>query len=167
MNDSDLPVTMTVARGFFRLLSGFRGYPKAGPGEDHFIKAFRESVVSVEHAMAVVNAFSNTMPTIQEIRESALNLRPKFEQKVDQTAEWEAKYGKPDTQWASKLLGNHERAIGAVHWQAIRDSLYYTEGPGRGKPSGFWQEAMERHLATRPNEVAALRAEVAEYGWEA
>ena len=58
-------VDFFVAKALFQALSGFRGYPKAGPGEDHFVEAFQSSVVSVAHARAVVASFDGLMPTIR------------------------------------------------------------------------------------------------------
>ena len=54
----------------------------------------------------------------------------------------------------------------AMLWQAIRDSLYYTEGPGSGRPDQFWSAATEKHKRNHPAEVAAFRVQLAESGWE-
>lgn len=104
------------------------------------------------------------------------------EQNVFNTAELEAKYGPPDPEWSHNLVnfpsptGNpvkdHRNAINAMRYQAIRDCLYYTEGPGRLKHEGnnpkerrdneaFWQQAMDRHNDKRPEEVKFLRAAIA------
>ena len=50
-------VDFFVAKTLFQALSGFRGYPKAGPGEDHFVEAFQSAVISVAHARAVIASF--------------------------------------------------------------------------------------------------------------
>ena len=88
-------VAFSICKALFRDLSGFRGYPKEGPGEDHFVRTFQRSVISVDHARAVVASFTGIMPTIQEIRDAAFNMRPQFEPAEDQRAKWEAEYGRP------------------------------------------------------------------------
>jgi hypothetical protein len=172
-------VDFSVAKALFQSLSGFRGYPKPGPGEDHFVEAFQFSVVSVAHARAVIASFDGVMPTVREIRDSAFNLRPQFETTVDQRKEWEAKYGPPDPMWSANLVSTlagkpdpiarnrqHQEERRAMLWQAIRDSLYYTEGPGSGRPSDFWQAAAEGQKRNHPDEVAAFRLELQQSGWD-
>lgn len=93
---SEPQVTRVVAAVTLRQLSGFVGYPKAGPGEEYFIDAFQMACISVDHARAVIAAFDEHMPTLKEIRETALNLKPKFEPPSEsQRAQWEREYGKP------------------------------------------------------------------------
>lgn len=173
-------VDFSVAKALFQALAGFRGYPKAGPGEDHFVEAFQSAVVSVAHARAVIASFDGIMPTIREIKDSAFALRPQFEVTVDQRKEWEAKYGKPDPMWSQNLVNElagkvrvdpaerrilHDQERRAMLWQAIRDSIYYTEGPGATRPFGFWMESAEKHERNHPNEVAAFRKELQDCGW--
>ena len=96
MSTPDLAVAFSVCKAMFQDLSGFRGYPSPGPGEDHFIRVFQKAIISVDHGRAVVASFTGTMPTIQEIRDSASNLRPQFQPPEDQRAKWEAEFGKPE-----------------------------------------------------------------------
>jgi hypothetical protein len=178
-------VDFSVAKALFQALSGFRGYPKPGPGQDHFVEAFQSSVVSVAHARAVIASFDGVMPTVREIRDSAFNLRPQFETTVDQRKEWEAKYGPPDTAFSRRIRQMAGTATDkpapadpetirrqyaeekrCMLWQAIRDSLYYTEGPGGRGPDQFWGAAAEKHKRNHPAEVAAFRAQLAESGWD-
>jgi hypothetical protein len=95
MSEERPAIARVIASALFRDLSGFQGYPKAGPGEDHFIRAFQACVISVDHARAVIASFTGKMPTIQEIRDSAYSLREKFEVTEDQRIAWEREYGKP------------------------------------------------------------------------
>ncbi len=187
-------VDFSVAKALFQALSGFRGYPKPGPGEDHFVEAFQSSVVSVAHARAVIASFDGVMPTVREIRDAAFNLRPQFETTVDQRKEWEAKYGPPDPMWSANLIDKlasksakldpierkrqHLEDRRAMLWQAIRDSMYYTEGPGkidldnilgakeRGFSRRFWREAAQRNAANHPVEVALFRIELEASDWK-
>ena len=187
-------VDFSVAKALFQALSGFRGYPKPGPGEDHFVEAFQASVVSVAHARAVLASFDGVMPTVREIRDSAFNLRPQFETTVDQRKEWETKYGPPDPMWSANLIGKlagksgkidpserarqHTEERRAMLWQAIRDSLYYTEGPGkieldnmlgrdeRNFSRGFWRDAARRNAENHPLEVALFRIELETSNWK-
>lgn len=174
-----------VAKSFLRQLSGFRGYPKDDEAQGRFIEVLCEVSLSVEHALAIIWAFDENFPTIREIRDTAYNLRSKFDPKLDQRAEWESKYGKPDTGWSERFA---ERAANAVPSpgrvdpearkrqygeerramlrQAIRDSLYYTEGPGSGRPDSFWHEAVQKHKRNHPAEVAAFRLQLQQSGWD-
>ena len=173
-------VVPSVGKVLLRTLSGFKGYPR-GDGENRFVEALCEISLSVEHAASTLLCFDGEFPTIREMREAALNLRPKFEQKIDQRAEWEREYGKPDPGWSARF---QEKAAGAVPsvdpkerkllyaeekrcmlWQAIRDSLYYTEGPGGRGLDQFWNAAAQGHARKHPQEVAAFRAQLAESGW--
>lgn len=95
MKAPEFAVAFSVCKATFRDLSGFRGYPKEGPGEDYFVKAFQAAIVSVDHGRAVVASFTGVMPTIQEIRDSAFALRSQFQPPEDLKAKWEEVYGKP------------------------------------------------------------------------
>ena len=102
----------------------------------------------------------------------------------EQKAELKAQYGPPDPAFASKLLAvptkaEHKAMRKASSWQAIRDSVFYTEGPGkieldnklgrqeRNESRAFWRQAMDRHNRDHAADVAAFRLELAEHGWEA
>ena len=187
-------VDFSVAKALFQALSGFKGYPRPGIGEDHFVEAFQASVVSVAHARAVLASFDGDMPTIREIKDSAFNLRPKFENTVDQLKEWESKYGPPDPMWSAKLVDRlkggsatldpqarkqqHAEERNAMLWQAIRDSIYYTEGPGkieldnmigateRNFSRKFWREAAQRNTENHAVDVALFRIELGQSNWK-
>jgi hypothetical protein len=96
--------------------------------------------------------------------------------------ELEKLYGKPDPDWSSKFLktaltGNkakdHANQLNEVRYQAIRDSLYYTEGPGRSelgkgqsardrdKAESFWNDAMKHHNEKHADDVAFFRHAIA------
>ena len=166
------------------LLGNLRGFRKApvGDGFNRFAEVLCECSISVEHAMAVVETFDYEFPTLRDIRDAAHNLRPKFEPKVDQKAEWDRQYGKPDPDWSRRMMAaatglaapvdpmERKRQYAdekrAMLWQAIRDSIYYTEGPGSRGPDQFWSAAMDRHNRNHAVEVAAFRGQLAESGWE-
>src|ERR1700686_2135249 len=93
-----------VGRALLGHLQGFRKAP-VGPGLNRFAEVLCECSISVEHATAVVDSFDNEFPTLRDIRDTASNLRPKFEAKVDQKKEWEAKYGKPDPAFSRRIAG--------------------------------------------------------------
>jgi len=188
-------VQPTVGRGLLRTLSGFKNYPR-GDGESRFVDALCEISLSVEHAASTLLCFDGEFPTIREMREAALNLRPKFEAKaVDQKKEWEAKYGKPDPGWSQRFTEGatanaptldpaarkkqHREERRAMLWQAIRDSIFYTETPmGRAELARiddkkdrieaftFWRLAAERNQNNHPEEAAAFRVELQECGWD-
>jgi hypothetical protein len=100
-----------------------------------------------------------------------------------QKAELKALYGPPDPAFASKLLAvptpaEHKAMRKAVLWQAIRDSIWYTEGPGkieldnklgREERNGsrvIWREAMNKHNREHAADVAAFRLELEQHGWD-
>lgn len=184
-----------VGRALLRQLSGFRGYPK-GEGESRFIDVLCEVSLSVEHALGIVEAFDGDFPTIHEMRDTALNLRPKYEpKKPDQMEQWEKQYGKPDPAWSVRF---QEKAAGAVPsvdpkerkrlhaeekrvmlWQAIRDGIFYSETPmGRQELAQiddkderinafkFWRQAAQRNERNHASEVAAFREQLQNTGWD-
>jgi hypothetical protein len=172
-------VVYSVGAAILRRLSGYRGYPKAGPGEDTFIHALCGCVVSVVHANAVVDSFTETFPTVRGIRDVALNLRPRFEPQTSEKEQWEKKYGKPDPDWSRNLIaGSHEQNKRRMLWQCIRDAVYYTEGPGkfrlgqiedwreRKADIAFWNHQMKRMCKDHGPGLATFREELATRGWE-
>jgi hypothetical protein len=184
-----------VAKSFLRQLSGFRGYPKDDEAQTRFIEVLCEVSLSVEHALAIIWAFEDQFPTLKEIRDTAFNLRPKFEAKVDQTKQWEKQYGKPKPEWSVRF---QEKAAGAVlsvdpkerkrlHaeekramlWQAVRDAIFYTDtSMGRAELAAiddkderinafkFWRQAAQRNQRDYPAEVAAFRQQLETTGWD-
>ncbi|HUD74514.1 MAG TPA: hypothetical protein VMQ76_05530, partial [Terracidiphilus sp.] len=104
--------------------------------------------------------------------------------------EWEAKYGKPDPMWSANLVHDvvdaavrkqaHIEEKRAVLWQAIRDSIYYTENAqARAMDLGaivdnderieafkFWRQAAKRNQRDHPTEVTAFRLELERDGWD-
>lgn len=77
-------------------LAGYRGYPNSEAGEDRFARELATVAISVDHATSIVEAFEETFPTIKELRDTASNLRVKFEESErDRRKEWERIYGKP------------------------------------------------------------------------
>lgn len=184
-------VDFSVAKALFQSLSGFRGYPKPGAGEDHFVEAFQGSVISVAHARAVIASFDGEMPTIREIKDQAFTLRSQFETTVDKRKEWEAKYGPPDPAWSRALVQSiavkldpqarkrqYVEQARAMLWQAVRDALYYTEGPGkveldnmlgekdRNFSRRFWRESAQWLKKDHAAEVAAFRLELEASDWK-
>ena len=173
----------TVARAFLRQLSGFRGYPKDSAGEGRFVEVLCEVSISVEHALAIIWAFEENFPTIREIRDTSLNLRVKFEAEIDQKKEWELKYGKPDLEWSNHISiatnANYAAGRRAMRWQAIRDSIFYTEPPmgredlariddrdERINAFKFWRQVAKRNQRVHPTDVEAFRAELEQSGWD-
>ena len=122
-------VGIEVGKGLLSQLAGFRKAP-IGSGINRFAEVLCECSISVEHAMAVIETFDYEFPTLRDIRETAHNLRPRFEPKVDQREQWEKEYGKPDPLWSRRMesatTANYPDQKRAMLWQAIRDSIYYT-----------------------------------------
>ena len=85
-------VVRSVSDGIFRhQLEGFDKYPRGR--DERFLEVFNSCVVSVDHARAVVDAFRVNMPTLQDIIDTALNLRPRFEVTETDREKWEREYG--------------------------------------------------------------------------
>jgi hypothetical protein len=171
-------VNSVVAAALFRKLSGFPGYPKSEQGEAHYIEAFQDASISVDHARAIIAVFDERMPTLREIRDAALNLRPRFEPQIDQRTEWEKQYGKPDPNWSKNLIGSHAQQRARMLWQSIRDAVYYAEGPGKSRLAAiqdwkqrhadieFWTGRMVRTCKNHAAELLVFRQELAARGWD-
>jgi hypothetical protein len=153
------PVTFDICMAFIkRRLKGFRRAPRADDEWDAFTEELQAGVVSVEHMQAVLQTFDEEMPTIRQIRDVAANLRPKFERVPDQYAEWRKQFGPPSTM----RVPVDEMAM---HWQAFRDALYYTEGSGDAKSLGFWEKALLEDSKEHPDSVAFVRDQARRLGW--
>ena len=135
-------VSREVAEALFRKLSGFRGYPAAGPGEQFFIDTFQMACISVAHAQAVIEVFDETMPTKREIRDAAFNLRPKFERPSPALKEqWERESGPP--QPFDVTVPKVERRVDEL-WRLLRHKF-----PGCGRPGKPWPSWMVLAKAAR------------------
>jgi len=172
---SAFAVQEETALGLIRFhLSGFRGYPPSEIGEKVFARAVSEQTISVKHAEAVLKQFDERFPTLREIIDTAQNLKPEFEHLESPQQAWEREYGKP-VPFSMNAAPADETAL---HWQAIRDALYYTEGPGiheldkmvggneRGHSKHFWRESIKRDKKNFAPWVEQVRAELAQFGWE-
>ena len=162
---SDHAVQLEVIVSLMReQLSGFRGYPDTEAGELNFARRTQAVAVSVYHAAAIFASFDVAFPTAKEIHETATNLLAKFQPKDQPYKEWERQYGKPQR----FDLDPPDKA--AMHWQAIRDALYYAEGPGRlkvgAKEQEFWLEAIRLDIRDWADSVVDVRAEADTYGWD-
>jgi len=149
-------------------LEGFRGYPPTTGGQRRFAEALQLNVLSVEHLEATLQTFDDDFPTVRQIHDVALNLRPRFEPKEDLTEKWREEYGNPQT-------FKYPADVMAMHWQAFRDLLYYTEGPGAGPVTheqamrGYWGQAMKRALdpewGNHGETLDFIRKQAREMGW--
>jgi hypothetical protein len=120
----------TVSDALFRHhLEGFKGYPRERDAK--FLEVFNECCLSVDHARAVLDSFTVAMPTLQDIKDTAWNLRERFEAHEPEQKRWQREYGPPDPNWTRNLIGSYAQQKAKMQWQAIRDAVYYTEGPGR------------------------------------
>lgn len=115
-------------------------------------------------------------PTPFDLRTLAASMKQRIREKREGSkhAEWERIYGSADPDWASKMIrlamnrAGHQDAAKAVHEQAIRDMLFYTEGEGKDLGDrGFWegsrcdglQSAREFDLTHYPEMVERIRKE--------
>jgi hypothetical protein len=119
----------SVTDGIFRhQLEGFQKYPVKR--DSRFLEVFNECVVSVGHAQAVAESFQGLMPTLEEIRDVARSLRPRFEVTVDQKEEWRRKYG-PSSPVRPDFAQRPAREIDRL-WGEVRAFLVSTQFDGRG-----------------------------------
>ena len=142
-------------------LEGFRGYPDTEGGRRRFAECLQSNAVSVEHLEAILSTFEDYFPTVRQIHDVAWNTRAKFEPAEDTVAEWARIYGKP------QAFDKHPPDALALHWTAIRDMLYYTEGPGEGKGGDGWDTARLYDLKHHAETVEFIRQQVRELGWKA
>jgi hypothetical protein len=162
MNTAAVGLTLCVAlvREF---LSGYRGYPNTESGEKRFAMALQSNALSVDHARAILESFDEAFPTVKQINDTAWNLRPKFETPDATKKEWERIYGKP------KAFDRTPLDELTMHWQAFRDMLYYTEGPGVSA-GGYWSDARQRAFDPErghAESIAFIRSQIADMGWPA
>jgi hypothetical protein len=142
------------------------------------VRTVQAVCISVEHMDATLSSFDQECPTPREIKDTAHNLRPKFDPKIDQRKEWEKQYGPPGAfqptvsakPIAPRTSKEWEVCVRTARLQAIRDTLYYTEGRGvdelddiqdkqeRNADKAFWANALVHHEREHPEEVAAIRA---------
>jgi hypothetical protein len=165
-------VAMSVCTALIQeLLAGYRGYPPTPAGERRFAYAVQENCISVGHARATLKAFDEGFPTVRQIYETALNLRPQFEPQEDLIEKW-----KRENEGDSAPFNTCPADFMAMHWMAFRDMLYYTEGPGaglevfKGDQQGYWWES--RKLKMDPEKGHAktidfIRNQAREMGWAA
>jgi hypothetical protein len=157
-------------------LEGYRDYPRTAAGVRRFAFALQENCVSVGHVRAVLKSFEEVFPTVRQIHDVAFGLRTQFETQEDTMAEWRRKYGAPST----VAVFPSDRM--AMHWQAFRDMLYYTEGPGsaelsaiqgkeeRANDIAFWAAARIRDFDPKwehADSIAFVRKMVNVHGWPA
>jgi len=128
-----------------RYLDGFRGYPPTDGGRKRFAEALQLNAVSVEHLEAILKTFDEEFPTVRQIHDVAMNLRPRFEPKADTFDALRAKYGNPQP----FDVPNDELAC---HWRAFRDAIYYG-----------W-ESRKKDEEIHPDSVAFIRAQIEKYG---
>jgi len=169
----DIDVCLALIR---ELLSGYRGYPPTRDGEMRFAMAVQESAVSVGHARAVLLSFEDFFPTVRQILDVASNLLSKFQVEPDRREQWRTQYGKPQP------FLPYPADVMAMHWQAFRDMLFYTEGPGQSELASisdrkqreaslaFWESARifdfdadRKHADT----IAFVRELARSLGWPA
>lgn len=159
-------ITLEEAGQIFRdQLAGFDRYPKP---DTRFIEVLQESTVSVDHARAVVQSFERggkDFPQLADIRDTARNLRPRFDAVIPPEVEWRRRYGKPAADWSKNLTGSHEQQKSRLQWQAIRDSLFYVEGPGESEDPSFWTASLIKLRERHPAEVLAVESEICRRGW--
>jgi hypothetical protein len=171
-------IDRSVSDGIFRhQLEGFPRYPRNA--DSRFLEVFNEQCLSVAHARAVANSFREKMPSLQDIIDVAVNLRVQFELKEPERVRWEREYGPPKPNWSINLVGKpHEQQKRRMLWEAIRDSVYYTEGPGRASierisnpdkrkaDRDFWTGQALRMRANHSAELEAFRRDDLSRGWD-
>lgn len=153
-------------------LAGYQGYPHTVVGEERFGRALQEVVVSVDHAIAVLQKFTEKFPTVQNIIDVALNLKPQFERQESELDRMRREFGEPQ-----KFTAPAD--IMALHWQAIRNQLYWTGGPGVGElhklygskdrqwSEGYWREALNDSANIHGDTLEFIMELIKRIGWPA
>lgn len=147
-----------VALTLVRKLSALAGYPRLADGESWAAEKLCESVVSVDHARAVIDAFEERFPTLREIRDTADNLRPKFQKpSASEKEKWIAEGATYDPDWSREVAANltaesesfHERH--AREWKAVMAAARQMSDERRRMPG--WKLA----AALSHSEIATIR----------
>jgi hypothetical protein len=160
-------VMRAVSDGIFRhQLEGFEKYPRGR--DDRFLEVFNEHCISVDHARAVALTFREKMPMLQEVIDTALNLRPRFEAGPSQREEWEQRYGKPQPFDVSPLLEKRTgREIDRL-WEEVLAFLRTTRFDGKGDIQKVhigrcWQIA--KHLGYKMNSHQQAEIDLYEHAY--
>ena len=152
-------------------LKGYRGYPEDEMGEKRFARALQDVAVSVDHLLGILGKMTKFFPTVQEIIDTGVSTRLQYEQQVDPRKEWEREYGK------SQHYAPLNEA--AMHWQAMRDALYYNSqsglselrnkygSTGMEKSQAYWARALEYDIRVHEESVIFVQKQVNEMGWPA
>lgn len=123
-------------------LAGYKGYPKNDAGESRFGRALQSAAISVEHARAILAEFTNEFPSVQQIIDTGLNLRPKFESTISQREQWEREYGK-----AAPVLIDWDRMSGQQQtsemWRQLKVHFTKVKTTFPGWAAISWREIYE------------------------
>jgi len=115
---------------------------------------------------------SSYCPTPRDIRSVSMGMRESLNNRRanSQEARWEKIYGPAQKDWSNDLIGclstdSPEAKLRAIHIRAVRDTLYYTEGEGKGHGDiAFWEGDHSNYGAKNANNdkypelVAQVRA---------
>lgn len=162
-------------------LEGLPADPKL-PGAYHRLRdVLVDLAMSIDHARAALQSFDERFPSPRELKEGLTNLHDRYQPpptSEEQKAKWLAEGAIYDPEWTKKLLNTlGDVGTGATpeqfrqSWQqAMLDTLWYTEGPGReviGIDRKFWQDARKHHQRTHAGAWRWLREQMAQPdAWE-
>lgn len=106
-------------------LAGLRGYPTLKEGESQLVRTLQGAALSVQHAEATLETFDDICPTPREIKDTAFNLRPKFEPPQKSNVEkWREQGYTYDADFyktlSAEMMGKNQWNYDAELWQAIK-----------------------------------------------
>jgi len=109
------------------------------------------------------------------------------ERQLLDSKKWEEKYGPPDPTFAARLIAptkeEHSQMKRDGLWTAIRDTLYYTSGPGKSRllrdstdtqeeardkreDRKYWWDHLNMHKQRHPEQMEQFRVDLEKYGWD-
>jgi hypothetical protein len=110
-------------------LSGLRGYPSRPEGEALLARTLQGCTISIRHADAVLETFDHACPTPHEMKETAFNLRTRFEPPPKPDIEkWKAEGATYDPTFYRRLMeefGTKRQNYDAELWRAIKTRFYF------------------------------------------
>ena len=120
-NSIDDRVALSLTRQY---LAGLRNFPALIEGQMFLAQTIQKAVLSVSHARATLELFDDQCPTPKEIKDTAFNLRPKFEPQQSDIEKWKAAGYTYDAGFYAQLMAEFNEQNKSNHdaelWAAIK-----------------------------------------------
>ena len=155
------PVATALVNEYLR---GLPGDPQITEAYDRLIAAVSALAVSVDHARSALECFQENFPSPRELKDTLYNLTARFQEPErtparDFSQDPESNGAEFRDQVVRTLRGDFAGSLEELKISAVRNMLYYTEGPGKSEPHDrkYWEQEVHHTLRDFPGLVAAVR----------